>query len=214
MLVYVITNLVNGKRYVGQTICTLDLRWRRHCWKSTAKGTKMPIASAIQKYGPANFSIQALCECCSQQELNERELAYALQLDTFYPNGYNITAGDGYGAASDEMKRRISIGKKGWRPSLETRKRMSLAKKGRKHTLEARQKRAASMQGKAVPPQALLTLRANIALRCTKLLSPSGEIVSVSNVAEFCRQRKLLASHMSSVIRGKRLSHKGWRLAV
>lgn len=34
MIVYLITNLVNGKRYVGQTRESLSLRWQRHVWKA------------------------------------------------------------------------------------------------------------------------------------------------------------------------------------
>lgn len=40
--------------------------------------------------------------------------------------------------------------------------------------------------------------------------SPSGEIVNVYNISEFCRKNGLLNQHMGKVHLGKRKSHKGW----
>jgi predicted GIY-YIG superfamily endonuclease len=31
-LIYKITNQINGKIYIGQTISTLSKRWREHCF--------------------------------------------------------------------------------------------------------------------------------------------------------------------------------------
>lgn len=32
MIIYKITNTINGKIYIGQTICSLSKRWYEHCW--------------------------------------------------------------------------------------------------------------------------------------------------------------------------------------
>ena len=59
--IYLITNNVNGKRYVGQTRNDIATRWRGH--KSNAKnpnGQKFAIHLAIDKYGIENFSIRQI----------------------------------------------------------------------------------------------------------------------------------------------------------
>lgn len=43
--------------------------------------------------------------------------------------------------------------------------------------------------------------------------SPSGEIVAVRNLHEFCKDNGLHHGHMSMVSKGVRMSHKGWRAA-
>jgi group I intron endonuclease len=68
MLIYLITNLLNNKQYIGQTTQSLEKRWQRHCWKSTSKNS-MPICHAISKYGKENFKIEILIPCASQEEI-------------------------------------------------------------------------------------------------------------------------------------------------
>ena len=111
MIVYLITNKVNGKKYVGQTTRTLEQRVKGHCWTSSAEGGKnMPIAIAIQKYGWENFTAKILCTCMTQEELNEKEVYFTNELDAFSPNGYNLRAGGAYGKMTEELKRiRIRI---------------------------------------------------------------------------------------------------------
>ena len=52
--IYKITNKVNGKIYVGQTIKSLKERFQKHCWGTTYKDKyhlNMAIKKAIKKYG-------------------------------------------------------------------------------------------------------------------------------------------------------------------
>lgn len=79
MIVYLITNLVNGKKYVGQTHQTLAKHWSRHCWLSTSK-SRMPIAMAIAKYGKENFTIQKLCDCSTQEEMDQASIRRGITL--------------------------------------------------------------------------------------------------------------------------------------
>lgn len=45
-----------------------------------------------------------------------------------------------------------------------------------------------------------------------KLLSPSGEVVEVSNYSKFSRENGLSNGKISMLVNGKRKSHKGWTL--
>lgn len=57
--IYVVTNTINGKQYVGQTWLAVALRWRAHCnaARTSAKYCKMPIVNAIRKYGEQAFNV-------------------------------------------------------------------------------------------------------------------------------------------------------------
>ena len=68
--IYKITNLKNGKSYIGQSV-HIERRWSEHCIPSS----KSLIGKAIQKYGKENFSFQVLEEC-SVELLNEKEEFY------------------------------------------------------------------------------------------------------------------------------------------
>ena len=46
-----------------------------------------------------------------------------------------------------------------------------------------------------------------------KLISPTGELVEVYNLAKFCRDNGLWDSGIHSVVNGRQESHKGWRIA-
>ena len=68
MIIYVITNLLNGKQYVGQTTRTLKERLTQHRSHSNSA-----IGQAIQKYGWENFKAEVIEECETLEKLNERE---------------------------------------------------------------------------------------------------------------------------------------------
>jgi len=54
-------------------------------------GSGLIIKKAIQKYGLDNFRREVLCECNSKTELEDSEILYIKELNTIYPNGYNIS---------------------------------------------------------------------------------------------------------------------------
>lgn len=96
-LIYIITNSINGKVYVGQTIQTLQKRWQEHCRKGFSTSERnMRIKRAINKYGKENFQIIEL-ERCNAEELDEREIYYISLYDS-YNKGYNSTKGGKSGA--------------------------------------------------------------------------------------------------------------------
>ena len=91
-IIYIITNSINDKVYIGQTIRNLHLRWLEHCRKGSHGNDKnMSIKRAILKYGKENFQIKEL-EKCSIGMLNEREIYY-ISLYNSYKKGYNNTIG-------------------------------------------------------------------------------------------------------------------------
>lgn len=99
---YCITNLVNGKKYIGQTTQTIERRFKQHieCAKPSIFDNHMLLPKAIHKYGEENFSITLLCmEIANSKnelidKLNDLETEYIKKYNTTDKNlGYNLTAG-------------------------------------------------------------------------------------------------------------------------
>lgn len=97
--IYKITNKLNGKIYIGQTLKSLEERFQKHCWGTTEKDKyhmNMAIKKAIRKYGKENFTIE-LIEEVNQELLDIREIYWISFYDS-YNKGYNCTLGGTNGA--------------------------------------------------------------------------------------------------------------------
>jgi len=90
VIIYKITNLINGKIYVGQTRNGIKERWRGHCKFSKSN---MAITRAIIKYGKENFKIEQIDCAKDLYELDNKEVYYIKKLNTLSPNGYNLNSG-------------------------------------------------------------------------------------------------------------------------
>jgi group I intron endonuclease len=88
--VYLITNLINNKKYVGITTQTLKTRWWQHKHISSCCSA---LHTAISEYGTDNFNIKLLKICSSEEEMIESEMDYIDQFNTICPNGYNVHSG-------------------------------------------------------------------------------------------------------------------------
>lgn len=94
--IYLITNLQNGKQYVGLTITTLQDRLKQH-FASARKGRRAPLPNAIRKYGEDAFAITLIrSDACSYAELQEQEIQEIARRDTI-KNGYNSAIGGAVG---------------------------------------------------------------------------------------------------------------------
>ena len=82
--IYKITNLINGKSYIGQSV-QIERRWKEHLIPSA----NSLIAQSIKKYGKENFNFEILEEC-QQKELNQKERYWIQYFNTIKPNGYNV----------------------------------------------------------------------------------------------------------------------------
>lgn len=141
MIIYIATNILNGKSYVGKTIHSLAYRKSCHI-RNINKNTTIHFQRAILKYGQSMFKWKVLWKgVCDKVWLNELEKYYIYFYDTFF-NGYNMTFG-GDGAESGEynsfcrlssIKRKETILKgnskrRKYRATEETKKRMSETRK-------------------------------------------------------------------------------------
>lgn len=124
-VVYEITNLINGKIYIGITKCDLNKRLKEHKCQSGKCGTrKAHLYTAMRKYGFNNFKIEKIKTCYSESQLYNSEIYFIGKFGTRNNEiGYNNSIGGERsmkGARhSDETKKIISLKSKG-RPPNET----------------------------------------------------------------------------------------------
>jgi len=110
--IYKITNLINKKIYIGQTIDP-KRRWSEH--KSDArKRPKFPISFSINKYGEENFIFQILEKYNSILDANNAEIRLISEFNSRDREiGYNIKIGGDAHDWSDESKQKLSKSKMG-----------------------------------------------------------------------------------------------------
>ena len=126
--IYKITNKVDGKIYIGQTICGFKKRYGNNLQKNT---TNIHLKNAINKYGIEPFEIIEIFDSSdSIDELNELE-KYWIEFFGGINSGkiYNFTSGGLNAKLSDEFKEKLRIIKTGTKLSEETKKKMSIAQK-------------------------------------------------------------------------------------
>ena len=162
--IYETTNLINGKKYIGQkkSDVFLDTKYL---------GSGTILNKAINKYGKENFKIKLIEICSNREELNEREVYWISYYNAVKDkNYYNIGAG-GTGwnnsflyktkeerskiisKASKELyikngKTNFGDGMLGKHHSEETKRKMSISAIGKKVSEETRQKLSESHKGK------------------------------------------------------------------
>jgi len=115
-IIYLITNKVNDKKYVGITTGTLKRRWNHHICCSNSDRA---LSRAIEKYKVENFIVEEIETIKgSLRELEEREKYWIKFYGTFpssLKKGYNMTAGGGgilgY-SHTEETKLKMSIASK------------------------------------------------------------------------------------------------------
>lgn len=202
---YLLTNLVNGKRYVGQTIRPLGERmddYRRCEWCS--KETRA-LVRAIKKYGWHNFHVAILAEGVKTQDaLDALETYYIRTLDTMTTGdkGYNETEGGKGGKRSNSVKKKIAAGKLGKKTGPQTPKHraaISEGMRGKPKSAEHRAKLSASNTGKTHSPETRAKLR-EINLGKTHTTATREKIGAIS------RGKKQSPEHVekrASKLRGK-----------
>lgn len=87
--IYKITNKINGKSYIGQSI-DINKRWKEHKNTSSSSNNN-DLYKDFEKYGINNFTFEVLEEC-TRQNLDIKEIYWISQFNTYY-NGYNKTLG-------------------------------------------------------------------------------------------------------------------------
>lgn len=132
-VVYLITNLVNGRYYIGQT---RDYPKRKRQHLRAREDHAYPINRAIRKHGKENFEFSVLGEAEVGQALDSLEKLWILTSNaTDNAFGYNLRMGGSVASFNEETRARM-------REACKTRP---------KQSAEARQRAASKMRGRKCP---------------------------------------------------------------
>ena len=103
MVIYKLTNLINGKVYIGQTVRTFNKRYTgagvgaermKKYYEIRGNIKNEHLYNSLIKYGTDNFKVEIIEQCKTIDELNEKEEYYIeLYNSTDYKKGYNIQYG-------------------------------------------------------------------------------------------------------------------------
>ncbi len=96
MLIYKITNILNNKCYIGQTVKTGEERWKEHkahAFGSHPNDQNKTLYKAIRKYGIENFTFEVIQDNIETfQQLDKAEIYWIDYYNSFI-KGYNETFG-------------------------------------------------------------------------------------------------------------------------
>lgn len=140
MIVYAVTHLTTGRRYIGLTGTSLSRRWDSHR-KAMRDGVKTALYDAMRRYGVEAFEIApvaSLLPGLGRPELCELERLIIAQEGTMVPRGYNLTTGGDGGPIwapspaqvaatlhTPEVRRKAALSRRGQRSSDEARANIS-----------------------------------------------------------------------------------------
>lgn len=170
-VVYVLTNTVNGKQYVGQTTKTAEWRFHKHSLQSQYRSR---VSYAIEKYGKENFTVETVDEAVDRRELDALERLYISALQTLDPaKGYNVALGGvGNNVMTKETAAKVADKLRGRKVPPAVVEKMAATKrnrprtvaeqavldamiekaKGRVHTAAAKKKMSDAAKGRKMPP--------------------------------------------------------------
>tara|TARA_Y100000310_G_scaffold341482_1_gene440758 strand:+ start:534 stop:1364 length:831 start_codon:yes stop_codon:yes gene_type:complete len=118
--IYLITNAINGKIYVGCSINIPRRIYHHKCRLNANKHANKHLQRSINKHGLASFTIKILKKCKSGL-LSKIEQSYLDSLNCFSPHGYNIEPLAGQASHAPETKAKLSkLAKERWEnPTME-----------------------------------------------------------------------------------------------
>jgi group I intron endonuclease len=201
-IIYKVTNIVNGKIYIGQTTQGLVVRETKHF----SGKVKHYFSRALHKYGRDNFTWETIEYCDSKEELDEMEFHYIKQYNSNNREyGYNCTLG--------------GEGQVGFKHTKESIEKMRIAQLGNKNMLG---KHHTDITKKILSEKASGSNhnrygkygKENPAAKKFVITTPKGTEFVVVGLRYYCddiMNNVLKLSNMSACARGLRLHHKGYK---
>jgi group I intron endonuclease len=182
-IVYVTTNNINGKKYLGKC-----------CHKKTFYlGSGVALKSAIKKYGKENFTREIICEVDTLEEASEVERKLSVLWNVVDDlSWYNLKPGGDGGSLkgrniSEETKQKISRNRKGKLSQLGTLNNFY----GKKHTNEWKENHSKLLKGRE-GNQGEQHASSKIVI-FTNLL---GQSFRVKGIRQFCRDNNISFSNV------------------
>ena len=139
--IYLVTNKVSGKIYVGQH--------KAEKFESWYLGSGIHITNALKKYGRDKFSVELIDTAASKEELNEKEIYWIRELDSRNPNvGYNLAKGGAGHRMSSDSRKRMSEARKRYCATEAGKEQLSKSMRGKKLSEEQKRKISNALKGR------------------------------------------------------------------
>jgi group I intron endonuclease len=197
--IYSITNIANGKKYIGQSV-DVKCRLRNHKWALRhKKHYNDHLQKSFNKYGENYFIFDIICEC-EEDKLDELERYYISYYDCMNPHkGYNAESGGNANKHwSEELTQKMkeirsgeNSGMWGKHHTEETKAIMREKALGRVMSDEAKAKSSISHKGKLAKP--LYCIEANIVFPSSLEAAEFAGLKSRSSIFENIAGRKSYA---------------------
>jgi group I intron endonuclease len=194
--IYLITNKINGKSYVGQTRQKNPKnRWRQHI--NDPRGI---LKTAFDKYGIEKFEFKTLFEV-SNDELNENEKREISERKTISPNGYNLQSGgecrEVHPETREKQRARWGPGHPLWnqKHTDETKEKIRIATRGENNP----------MYGKTHTPEVILKMSENNHMKGkTGSLAPTAKKIDAYSLdGEFLQTFDCIRDAAESIVQAE-----------
>lgn len=228
MIIYIAENTINGKKYVGRTIQTLDKRKKAHI--SESKRSNYYFHNALQKYGIKNFKWYVIDKAKNENELIDKE-DYYIKIYGDYNIGSSADGGDNisnnprkefidwnskarkehrkvYWNNKENRIKQSEIAKKQMTSEKNELMQEGWRKKLQDETFLNKYKEKQRKSGAWSPD--IIEKRSNSKAMIWKIWK-NDEIFTIKNLNKFCKENDLNVSAMHMVSSGKRNHHKGWK---
>lgn len=103
MIIYKITNKVNGMVYIGQTKRSLQARWRQHKYNLDDKYSYSRLKAAIKEHGAENFTVEQI-DCADTKAEADAKEKYWISFYRSTEYGYNHAPGGQAGGGRKKVK--------------------------------------------------------------------------------------------------------------
>lgn len=148
--IYLITNRVNSKTYIGQSK-DITKRWSDHRRAVLNNNPKQIVHHAMIKYGLNDFVFEVIFGSKTQDDINWAEEYFIQHYDsTNSEKGYNLTNGGSVAPKTEEWKRKVSEKLMGHEVTQETRDKVSRGNTGKVRTDEFKKNVGEFHKGKIV----------------------------------------------------------------
>lgn len=107
-IVYLITNTVNEKKYIGRTCVSKETRFKQHLYNASYGKRRYRLYEAMREIGPNKFKIELVKDNIPDEKILEEETFFIKHFDSYH-NGYNMNeGGSGLTHISEEHKKALS----------------------------------------------------------------------------------------------------------
>ena len=162
MFIYKIENLINNKIYIGQTVKTIEHRYKGHL-KNADNNKEHPLYDSMNKHGINSFKLSEIEQCTSIEELNLKETYWINYFKSQNrQKGYNLNTGGKNGFHCKETRLKIGKANKGKKRTEETKLKLSLAHKGAKLSEEHKRKIGKTLIGRKHSEEAKKKMRKRV----------------------------------------------------